>query len=174
MSRSLSLNARKAIDAATTDDFFVVLIEFDHADLATPIRLSTDPTERLSDEPLRYGTRASWRGADPETEPFLFVAAGLEMPGDQEDTPAAFQLTIDLFDAEMVNLLRSFTGVATANLALVMASDVETVEQQWLGLQATSSTWGERIVISSSRKPIEEEGVPKDIIGKRRFPGLFR
>ncbi|MCA0851302.1 hypothetical protein [Salipiger thiooxidans] len=174
MSRNLSLNVRKSIDAAYSDEFPIVLIEFNHASLAKPIRLSTDPTERISDDPIRYATRSRWRGADPATEPFLFVAAGLEMPGDQEDAPAAFQITVDLFDAELVKLLRSFNRRATANLALVWSSDPSSPEQQWLGLEATSSKWGAQVVITSSRKPIEEEAAPMDIIGKQRFPGLFR
>ncbi len=43
--------------------------------LDAPVRLSTDNTERLSEEPLMYGTRSTWMGSNPATEPFLFVIA---------------------------------------------------------------------------------------------------
>ncbi|MAU44818.1 MAG: hypothetical protein CMP09_08355 [Yangia sp.] len=174
MTRSLSLNARKSIDAPYTDDDFVVLMEFTHPDMETPLRLATDPAERVSNEPVIYATRSSWRGADPTTEYWQFVAASLELPSDQEDVPAAVRLTIDLFDASVPTLLRSFTTRASANIAIVMASDPDTPEQQFLGLEVTAGRYGTQISIEASRKPIEEEGVPMDIIGKQRFPGLFR
>lgn len=174
MSRALSLNARTSIDAPYAEDFFIVLIEFDHPDMATPLRFSTDPTERVSDEPLIYGTRSSWRGADPVSDYWQFIAASLELPSDQEDVPAAMSLTIDLFDASLPELLRSFTSRPSANLALAMVSEPDTPEQQFLNLEVITSSYGNQITISASRKPIEEEGAPMDIIGKQRFPGLFR
>ncbi|WP_226560737.1 hypothetical protein [Salipiger thiooxidans] len=174
MTRSLSLNARKSIDAPYTDDDFVVLMEFTHPDMETPLRLATDPAERVSNEPVIYATRSSWRGADPATEYWQFVSAALELPSDQEDVPAAIRLTIDLLDAGMPELLRSFATRATANFALAMASDPNTPEQQFLGLEVTTASYGSQVIIEASRKPIEEEGVPMDIIGKQRFPGLFR
>ena len=174
MTRAISLNARRSLDAAATEDFFVVLLEITHPNLETPLRLSTDPTERISTEPLVYGTRSSWRGADPVTDHWQFVAAALELPSDQEDVPAAVRITLDLFDATLPALLRSFETRATANIALVMASDPDTLEQQFLGLEVTGGTYGAQVAISASRKPIEEEGAPMDIIGKQRFPGLFR
>ncbi|MBR9837023.1 MAG: hypothetical protein GYB50_03910 [Rhodobacteraceae bacterium] len=168
------MNARRVIDAPHAEDFFVVLMEFDHPDLEVPLRFSTDSSERISIEPLIYGTRSSWRGADPANDYWQFVAAQLELPSDQEDVPAALKLTIDLFDASVPALLRSFKTRATCNMALVMASDPHTPEQQFLGLEVTEGTYGTRIEIAASRKPIEEEGAPMDIMGKRRFPGLFR
>ncbi|MBN8189556.1 hypothetical protein JF540_22990 [Salipiger thiooxidans] len=174
MSRALSLNARTSVDAPWDDDYFIVLMEFDHPDLDEPLRFSTDPTERISAEPYILGTRSSWRGANPSTEYWQFVAASLELPSDQEDVPAAVRLTIDLFDASVPTLLRSFTTRASANIAIVMASDPDTPEQQFLGLEVTAGRYGTQISIEASRKPVEEEGAPMDIIGKQRFPGLFR
>lgn len=174
MSRALSLNARRGLDASYDDDVWIVLIEFDHPDMEAPIRLSTDPTERISDEPVIYGTRSSWRGANPVTEHWQFVAAQLELPSDQEDVPAAVRLTIDLFDSSIPALLRSFNTRASANVAMVLRSSLDTPEQQFLGLEVTEGSYGSQISISSSRKPIEEEGAPMDIMGRQRFPGLFR
>ena len=174
MTRAISLNARTKLDDPWSDDDFAVLFEITHPNLEIPLRLSTLPQQRISTEPLVYGTRSSWRGADPVTDHWQFVAAALELPSDQEDVPAAVRITLDLFDATLPALLRSFETRATANIALVMASDPDTPEQQFLGLEVTGGTYGAQVAISASRKPIEEEGAPMDIIGKQRFPGLFR
>jgi hypothetical protein len=174
MSRPLSLTARQNLDASSSDEAWVVLLEFDHKDLEAPLRFSTDPTERISTEPLIYGSRSTWRGADPISDYWQFIAASLEMPSDQEDVPAAVTLTFDLFDARVPTLLRSFTTRATANIAIFTSADLNAPEQQFLGLQVMKGNYGTKIKISSSRQPIEEEGAPMDIIGKQRFPGLFR
>ena len=52
--RRISVNARSAHDAASTDEIEVVLIQIEHPQLAAPVRLSTDPTERISVDPLTY------------------------------------------------------------------------------------------------------------------------
>lgn len=67
--RRVSLNARLAQDALGSDEIYVALFEINHPDLEKPIRLSTDNTERLSVEPLYYGTRSTWRG--PIRSPIL-------------------------------------------------------------------------------------------------------
>lgn len=83
--RRVSLNARLAQDAEATDEIYVVLLEVQHPDLERPLRLSTDNTERLSIVPLYYGTRSTWRGADPVDDPYLWVVASTLLPSDVED-----------------------------------------------------------------------------------------
>jgi hypothetical protein len=173
MSRTLSLTARSHGQAAQPEDVEVVLMQFDHDDLDAPIRISSDPTERLSTEPLRYGTRSSWNGTDPQAAPFYFLAAGFELPGDQEDAPAAVRIVLDLFDATLVTLLRSVSTQGTAHLAIVFAASPDTVEIEFRDLRITTVEYGEQLVITCSRRPIEEEGVPAIRMTKDRFPGLF-
>ncbi len=55
--RRVSLNARTAFDAATTAEVEIAQIMIEHPALDAPVRLSTDPTERISTDPLMYGTR---------------------------------------------------------------------------------------------------------------------
>ncbi len=107
--RAVSLNARLALDADATDEIEAMLILIEHPELPSPIRLSTDNTERLSTEPLYYGTRSSWRGSNPITEPFLWVVASALLPSDLDDAPAAATIILENVDAEMAALVRSFT-----------------------------------------------------------------
>lgn len=189
--RRVSLNARTAHDAETTDEVEVVLVEFDHADLEAPIRVSSDPTElltpaqidaltapwvsELSRDQVYYVTRSAWNGADPVTEPFFCVAAYWELPGDMEDTPAAGRLVLDFMGAALPALLRSFATQPTVSLAVVLASAPDDAEVEFAGLVLDSADWdATSVTLEISRIAIEEEAVPTDIMTKSRFPGLWR
>lgn len=171
--RRLSLNARLAQDAEGSAEIEVALILIEHPDLEAPIRLSTDNTERLSDDPLMYGTRSSWRGANPVTDPYLWVVASAVLPGDAEDAPATAQIALENLDAEMVELVRAFTDPAQVSLAVVLADSPDVIEGEWTGLQLVSAdiTAGE-IVLSISRDEVELEPFPPGRMTRLNFPGL--
>lgn len=173
--RRLSLNARAAWDANSTGEIEVALFLIEHPLLAEPVRLSTDPTSRLSTEPLAYGTRSTWMGSDPLTEPFLFVLASAELPSDQADTPTAAAIVLENVTNEIAHVLRSFTDRATVHMAVVLASSPDLVEAEFRGLKIISAEGdaGE-VTLSISRAPIEDETVPVDRFTKDRFPGLHR
>lgn len=171
--RRLSLNARLAQDAMASSEIDVALFLIEHPDLAAPIRLSTDNTERISDDPLYYGTRSSWQGSNPLTEPFLWVIASAVLPGDADDAPASARIALENLDAEMVTLLRSFTDPATVRLAVVMADSPDLIEAEWSGLQLVSAdiNAGE-ITLSLSRDEVELEPFPPGRMTRMNFPGL--
>jgi hypothetical protein len=170
----LSLNARLAMDQIGAEDLFVILFEITHPDLeGGPIRLSTDNAERISIDPLIYGTRSNWRGADPVTQPFLWIIASALLPSDQEDTPAAAQIALENLEAEMVALLRSFRTPATVNMAVVLAETPDLIEAEYLDLQLLSADISDaELLLSISRDEIELEPFPPGRMTRDRFPGL--
>jgi hypothetical protein len=172
--RRVSLNARLAQDAEATAELYVVLFEINHPLLPAPIRLSTDNTERLSEDPLYYGTRSNWRGANPVTEPFLWVVASTVLPSDQEDAPASAKLVLENIDTEMVRLVRSFTDIATIHMAVVLASSPSLIEVEYTDLEIISAdiNAGE-ITLSISREEIENEYFPGGRMSRDGFPGLY-
>ena len=175
MSRRISKAARQAFDDATTSDGEIALFVFEHPTLDAPIRLSTDPTERMSSDPLAYGTRSTWDGADKSTDPYLFVLMSAELPGDQEDTPAAPVIVLENVDNDIAALLRSFTDYATVHMAVVMASSLDFVEVEFRNMKLLSADGNAgEVRLSLSRRPIEEEPAPMDRFTKDRFPGMYR
>ncbi|TMV09815.1 hypothetical protein FGK63_01725 [Ruegeria sediminis] len=173
--RRVSLNARSAAEAATTDEVEIALFSITHPYLDAPVRLSTDPTERLSVEPLMYGTRSAWDGADPVTDPYLFVLASAELPSDQEDAPATATIVLENVDNDIAALLRSFTDLPVVNMAVVLASSPDVVEVEYRDLRIVGAEGdASEISLQISRRPIEDETVPMDRFTKDRFPGLFR
>ncbi|MCM2431950.1 hypothetical protein [Agrobacterium rosae] len=173
--RRVSLNARMAQDAQASAEIYVALFQIEHPELERPIRLSTDNTERLSSDPLYYGTRSTWRGANPIRDPFLWIVASAVMPSDLEDAPATAQLVLENLDQEIVNLVRSFTSPATIHMAVVMASSPNLIEAEYTDLNIISADIdaGE-ISLSISREEIELEYVPGGRMTARTFPGLHK
>lgn len=173
--RRVSLNARLVQDDETSSEVYVILLQIEHPDLIAPIRLSTDNTERLSEEPLVYGTRSTWRGADPATEPFLWTVASALVPSDLEDAPAAATVILENVGSDAVKLLRSFTDLATVHMAVVLAATPDLVEAEWADLRLVGHdiTAGE-ISLQISREEIELEPFPAGRMTRNRFPGLHR
>lgn len=171
--RRLSLNARMALDAPASSEIYAALFEISHPDLSAPIRLSTDNTERLSAEPLYYGTRSTWRGANPITEPYLWVVASALLPSDLDDAPAAGTVVLEALDRAMVTMVRSVTTRPTIRMAVVLADSPSLIEQEWGEMQIMSAdiNAGE-ISLSFSREEIEAEYFPPGRTSRERFPGL--
>lgn len=173
--RRLSLNARNAHLQEHSAEVEVALFCFEHPDLDAPIRLSTDPTERLSSDPLMYGTRSEWLDADPETDPYYFVVASAELPSDLDDATSTASVVLENVSRDIAGLLLSFTSLASVHVAVVLASSPDVVEAEFRDLKLVSAVVdaGE-VSLQLSRAPIEEETIPMDRFTKDRFPGLFR
>lgn len=174
MSRVVSMNARMMQDAQATDEIYVALIEIEHPDLEKPIRLSTDNADRISTEPLIYGTRSTWRNHS-STDPFLWVVASTVLPSDLDDTPAAATIIMENLDRRMAEVVRSFTSPASFRIAVVLADTPNFIELEYSNLLLTSATINAgEIKLSISREEIESEYVPGGRMTSRTFPGLHR
>lgn len=135
--------------------------------------LSTDNTERLQDDPIMYGTRSSWRGADPQVDPYLWIVASAVMPSDLEDAPAAAQIVLENLDARMAGVLQSFTTPPTVAMAVVLAGSPDTIEYEVEGLQMVAADIDAgSITLSLSREEIEAEYFPVGRMTRGQFPGL--
>lgn len=171
--RRVSLNARVAQDATASDEVEVILFKITHDDLEEPIRLSTDPTERLSIEPLSYGTRSTWLTDDGS--PFLFCLLSAMLPDDQDDQPQAASVVIEAVDRDIAMLLRSTTKRATVDMAVVLASSPDLVEGEWRGLELiTAEGDSGEIRLTISRDPITSEPYPARRMTRNVMPGLHR
>lgn len=174
--RRVSLNYRIALDAANTDEVEVVLAHITHPDLDAAVKLSTDPTERLSVEPIAYGTHSTWMATGPQdSEPFSFILMDALLPDDQEDAPPAARLAIAALDSSLAAALRSTSELATVSLAVVLASTPDVIEAEFLGLKLVQADGdAAEIVLSVTLDPLTVEPSPPDRMTRARFPGLHR
>jgi hypothetical protein len=166
--REISLNARLAMNAAYTGDVPIVLVTINHPDLADPIRLSSDPTQRLSADPLEYGTVSN-------DEVYKFVLMAAILPDDREGSPLTASLAFDNVAADMAKVLRSVLSPASLDLALVFASDPNAVEELYQDLRAVKGGYdASRITLDISREAVTAEPWPAHRMTQNRFPGLYR
>jgi len=120
--RTLSLTFRQAMFAQESGEVAVFLLTISHPSLVDgPIRLSSDPTSRLSTDPLSYGTVS--RG-----ETFLFVGMEIALPDEQEKSPPATKMIISNVDRSIIPLVRSINSPAQVKMEGLLVSDLATVE----------------------------------------------
>ncbi|ODN71169.1 hypothetical protein [Methylobrevis pamukkalensis] len=172
------MNARRHHDEPYSDDLEVALFKFTHPALDMPIRLSTDPTDRLTTDPLTYGTRSAWRldpGETILTRPFEFVLLDAILPDDDEETPAAAQIVMEVVARDQAKPLRETITRARVDMAIVLAGSPDVIEQQWLGLWLmTANGDAGQIELQISREPFHEEPHPARRMSRDAFPGLYR
>jgi hypothetical protein len=173
--RRISLNARIAQDAQNTAEVYVALICIEHPTLDKPIRLSTDPTTRIQDEPLMYATRSTWMGANPVTDPYLFILASTVLPSDLDEGVTEGNIILENVDNDIAKLLRSFTDPATIHMAVVLASSPSLIEDEYRDMKITTAPLNAgEVTLNFSRENVEQEFVPAGRMTKNRFPGLHR
>ena len=167
MARTLSLNFREAINAQESGEVPIFLVTFTHAQLTTPIRLSTDPTTRLSDAPLLYATVS--RGTN-----FYFVPMEVTLPDEREGSAPRSQIKISNITREVTELIRAITTPPKALLELVLASTPDSVEVSSPLLDVlASTTTATDLTLELALNSMQTELVPTDHFDPAGFPGLF-
>jgi hypothetical protein len=168
MPRTVPLTLRNSLFAQQTSDVAVVLIEATHSLLDSPIRVSSDPTEVLSNEPRYYGTVHDGNN-------YMFVWMSVMVPGEEEDSSPSTQIVLEDVEHQVGDLLRSFQTPATITLTLVSASAPDFIIQQWVDLKTVQAQGNaERCTLEISREPFTSEPSPAGRFSKRFFPGMHR
>lgn len=123
---SISVNFRESAYASETGRVPIMLITFDHDDMVAPIRISTDPTERIieTDELVAYGTIS--RG-----ETFVYVPVKLRLPDDTESGPGDMELELDNVDRAMTQTIREIFSPISVKVEIVMDNAKDTVDLEW-------------------------------------------
>ncbi len=165
--RTLSLNLRKALFAQETDEIPIFLLTITHASLAVPIYLSTDATAQLSTDPLTYGTIS-------RAITFLYVAASVSLPDEQDKSPPACKLTIENVTRGLIPLARSVATPPTVKIEAVLASALDTVEMTWPVMEMSHLTYDvATLEFDLTMDALVSEPYPAGTFSPAYFPGLF-
>lgn len=150
-----------------TGEVPVVLVTIEHADLAEPIRFSSDATERFSVDPLEYGTMSLGRRFD-------FAPFQITLPDDKEDGAPAMSLTLSNVGREAIRLLRSTLepGVVTVEIVLASAPDEVEVEFPDFDLISADYDVGD-VTLGLSIDALANEPFPADTFTQSGFGGLY-
>ena len=167
MSRTVSLTLRTALNAEQTGETTIFLITVVHPSLGTPLRFSSDPTTRLTVDPLQYGTVS--RG-----NTYNFLPIGLVMPDDSDQTPPAMKLVLDNVMRDAIPLLRSISTPATVTIEMVLASAPDTVEVAWTGFDLVNVDYNDGSISADlTINALVTEPYPAGSFTPSGFGGLF-
>lgn len=167
MSRPVSLTLREAMNAQETTEVPVVLVTLHHPSFDEPLYLSSDPTSRLSVEPLAYGT--SSRG-----NAFIFCPMDVALPDDLGERAPSAKFMVENVSRKIVELIRGIASPGTAKVELVLASSPDSVEIEYPDLQVVSAQYNANIItIEMSIDALTDEPFPAGNFDPSGFPGLF-
>ena len=172
---------RQAAQAQNTAENPIVLVTITHPQLDEPLRLSTDPTLRLSDQPLKYGTRSRLIGGTalehdlPSPAEFFFVLMTAVLPDDLEAGVTSTDIVFEHVDNGMVEQARGLKTPARVDFTVVLASTPDHVDFEWTDLSSVDVSYDEAtITVSVSREAVMNMAWPYGRMTKSQFPGLHR
>ena len=164
----LSLSLREALNAERSDEVAVALVTITHPDLDAPVLLSSDPTQRITIDPLVYGTVSNG-------ESYLFVLMSVVIPDDIKGQTPRSQLVLENVTSDMAALCRSFVSPADVRIDIVAASQPDVIERTFLGMRIVkASIDAEHVTLDVTREPFTNEPFPSQRMTRQRFPGLHK
>lgn len=165
--RALSLNFRRALFGQETGEVPIFLLEITHPTLAEPIRLSTDPTTRLSDSPLTYATVS--RG-----ETYYYAGIDVSIPDEQDRQAPHSKLTIENVTRDLIPLARSVNSPPSVKIEAVLASAPDSVEMTWPALDMSHLTANASVLVFDlTMDALVTEPYPALTFSPAHFPGLY-
>lgn len=163
----MSLNARAMMNAQETEIVPIFLLRIAHEDLDEPFYFSSDPTERLNDDPLIYGTTS-------QSIDWLFMPFTLVLPDEKDESPPQMRLIIDNLDRSMVELLRSTISPAKVKFYMVMSNALNTVELEGIDFDLTAVSYNAQTIdMTLTVDALATEPYPYGTFNPAQFGGLF-
>lgn len=157
MSRLLTAAARQSMNAAETQDAFLVLLTLSHADLAEPLRVTSG------------GEDVASRGDVFAAYPFE-----LSLPGDNAGTPPEARLAIDNIDRQIVRAVRSLSSAPDVLIEVVRAAAPDVVEAKFEDFRLTDVVYDAHLVQGNlTIEDFTAEPFPAATFSPGYFPGLF-
>jgi hypothetical protein len=155
--RTISSTAHAAIYAAQTGEAFLMLLTISHAELAAPIRVTSDGV-------------VTTHGGQPYN-PWPFAIA---LPFERDDQLATTRLVIDAIDRSIVIALRSISSAPTVELKVVLASSPDTIEAGPFTFTLKNAAYDVVTVEGDlAFEDILNEGFPGGSFVPTSHPGLF-
>jgi hypothetical protein len=165
--RVLSINFREALFNQESGEVPIFLLTITHEDLDAPIYLTTDPTERLSTDPLTYGTVS--RGTT-----FLYAGVDITLPSEQDKSPPASTLVIANIDRGLIPLARSVSTPPSVMIETVLASAPDLVEIAWPRFDMSNLSYdANQLTFDLTVDSLTTEPYPSGTFSPAYFPGLF-
>ena len=166
-----SLNFRDAAFSPETGRVLIALITLSHIDLADDIRISTDPTQELteftSDTQKVYGTISNGKK-------YIFLPVRIKLPDDTDEGPGEMQLEIDNVHRAYTEIIRSVQTPVICRVDLVLDNALNTIEGSWPEFKLVDITYNATTITGTLRlETLETEPYPAHTFTPSYFKGLF-
>ncbi len=163
----VSISARRSMYDQASSETMVLLARITHPALTAPILLSSDPTKRISLDPLVYGTHH-------KGDLYRFVWMGTILPDDRADDAPSATLVFTNVGSDIAHHLRAVSSPAALDLTIVLASTPDWVEREYLGMRTVKVSYdGSEISLEVARDAFATLALPFHRMTADRFPGLF-
>jgi hypothetical protein len=151
----MSLSFRQAFNAESTDELPVILVEVRPFGSGETYRIASEPVQRLSTDPLRYGIVH-------QGQEYEWVMMAAAWPDDQEGKPPATTLIFENVVDDMASVVRDVTPGTQADIVLkmVLSSAPDDVEESYEMKVINGSYNASQVSVDISREPIETEPWP--------------
>jgi len=157
VSRTLSLAARKAVNAQETDEVFLLLLTLDHEDITEPIRVVNNTVDIVS-----------------QGETYIAYPFEIALPDEDAESVARVTLRIDNVDRKIVKSLRSISSPLSVGLEVVMAASPDTVEAGPFNMTLVSAEYDALTVTGElAFEDVLNEPFPGHAYVPSDYPGLF-
>ena len=120
MSRNVSATFQSAVNAASVDTAFIVLVTVSHSSFTDDIRVASDPYEDLP--------TAGVRGVISNGDEYLHCPFTIELPAQDDSGVARARISIDNVDRTVVAAARSADSPVSIKIQIVLSSAPDTVE----------------------------------------------
>jgi hypothetical protein len=165
--RTLSAELQAALYGQESGVVAALLVTITHAELAVPIRISTDKTTRLSTDPLVYGTTS--RGND-----YLFIGLEVSLPDERSESPPRARMVLTNVGREAIALVRSVVSPPSVKIELVKASAPDVVEAEWPAMDMAAVEYSaDTISFELTMDSYALEPFPSGSFDPAYFTGLF-
>ncbi len=168
---TISLNFREAAFAPETGRVPIALITLSHSDLTDDIRISTDPTQELTefttDTEKVYGTISSGKT-------YIFLPVRIKLPDETDEGPGEMQIEIDNVHRAYTETIRSVFTPVTCQIDLVMDNALDTIDASWPEFKLVNIKYNATTITGTLKlETLEAEPFPAGAFTPSYFPGLF-
>jgi len=156
-------------NAPETGTVLVLLLTLSHPSWAEPVRLSTDPTNRITETTtdVIYGTLS--RG-----EHYYFLPLQITLPSQTEEGPLRMRVVLDNVSRDLVAELRSLSSPPSVDVDLVSTTNANEVLASWpqfllVNVDYSAETISGELVLET----LFHEPFPAGTFTPSEFVGLF-
>lgn len=166
---SVSATFRQAAYGQETGRTIIALITIEHDSLLEPIRICTNPTQRIAeyDSDIVYGTVS-------DGDNYIFLPVRLQIPSDTDEGPGNMIIEFDNIHRDYTEAIRSIFTPPTVTVELVLDSTPDTVEVSWPEFLLTDITYNALTIQGTlALEVLDREPFPAGTFNPTSFPGLF-